>query len=438
MPVEARILQLMQHLGIREAHFGVREPEDYDGLVTHYPERISSMTLVCPFRLHPDVLRSISSRLLTIWGDPSRTNVTTALASIPDAKQVSLEDYPYRGWTDVVAERTDEIGAAMLEMMQSARQQRRIDTSIMADRRGEVAELTYEIRGSGEPLILLPLDLSPSQWDALLPLLSERYCTITVTGPMLGVMPLLELRGGSSAYRGLLRNMIEAVDLCPESRVLDVGCGTGVVGRYLNQTYNNISDFVGVDINNYLLREAVALAHKEGGGHKMEFRNGSAESLPFEDGTFDTTISLTVMEEVNAEKMLAEMIRVTKPGGKVGVIVRAEDMPALINIPLHPTIKAKCEVPLSLRQDEGTGCASVSLYGRFHTSVLTDIKMMPQLAVFDNAVGVVERFFLTAYVFSHLSPEEANEGWAAVEKAVADGTFFVTWPHHCAVGTKPE
>ena len=39
-----------------------------------------------------------------------------------------------------------------------------------------------------------------------------------------------------------------------------------------------------------------------------------AESLPFSDNSFDVTMSVTVIEEVDADRMLAEMVRVTKPG----------------------------------------------------------------------------------------------------------------------------
>ena len=37
-----------------------------------------------------------------------------------------------------------------------------------------------------------------------------------------------------------------------------------------------------------------------------------------------------------------------------------------------------------------------------------------------------------------LSPEEATEWRTARAQAEAEGTFFMTWPHHCAVGTKPS
>ena len=47
---------------------------------------------------------------------------------------------------------------------------------------GEIAGISYRIRGVGPPLVLLPMFLAPSQWEPLVPRLSERYCTITLGG----------------------------------------------------------------------------------------------------------------------------------------------------------------------------------------------------------------------------------------------------------------
>jgi hypothetical protein len=62
---------------------------------------------------------------------------------------------------------------------------------------GEVAGITYRVRGSGPPLVLMPLDLTPSQWEPLIEPLRTRYCTICLGGPLLGVVAILEARGRS-------------------------------------------------------------------------------------------------------------------------------------------------------------------------------------------------------------------------------------------------
>ncbi len=63
---------------------------------------------------------------------------------------------------------------------------------------------------------------------------------------------------------------------------------------------------IGVDINRYLLREATTLAMQEGLADTVAFREGDAEVLPFPDDHVDVALSFTVLEEGNADRMLAE------------------------------------------------------------------------------------------------------------------------------------
>src|SRR5205085_5443287 len=114
----------------------------------------------------------------------------------------------------------------------------------------------------------------------------------------------------------------------------------------------------------------------------VDFRQGSAEALPFADDAFDVTMSMTVIEEVDAGQMLMEMVRVTKPVGRVAVISRAMDIPFMINLPLQAELRAKVNVPGLLGSVAGRGCADASLYHRFHQAGLTRVKMFPQLAAF--------------------------------------------------------
>ncbi len=54
-------------------------------------------------------------------------------------------------------------------------------------------------------------------------------------------------------------------------------------------------------------------------------------------------MSFTVMQAVDADRMLREMMRVTKPGGRIGVLANAVDRPQIINLPLRAELKAKAE-----------------------------------------------------------------------------------------------
>jgi ubiquinone/menaquinone biosynthesis C-methylase UbiE len=89
--------------------------------------------------------------------------------------------------------------------------------------------------------------------------------------------------------------------------VLEVGCGTGLV-------LSRIRDFArtakGVDLSPGMLE----LAKQRG----LDVVEGSATALPFPDDTFDVTCSFKVLAHVpNIEQALAEMARVTRPGGVI-------------------------------------------------------------------------------------------------------------------------
>jgi ubiquinone/menaquinone biosynthesis C-methylase UbiE len=358
------------------------------------------------------------------------------MARIPEARFVTLRDYAFAAWTDVAAERTEEIGSAMLEFLQYTRPPAGGSTMPPAETEGEVAGISYRIRGSGPPLVLLPLWLSPSQWEPLVPRLSEQYCTITLGGAELGMVAVLESRGLAAGYLAMVRHLMEETQLQPGETVLEVGCGTGVLDRWLAHHTRRATPITGVDINGYLLREAMALAQKEHLDGTIEFREGNAENLPFPDQHFDVTMSVTVMEEVDADQMLAEMVRVTKPGGRVATIVRACDRPFLMHLPLRAALHRKVEEPSGWAPAAGPrGCADASLYRRFHAVGLTQVRMFPQFATLDASATVFMQF-LQGLLLPTLSPEEVQEWQTARAQAEAEGTFFIAWPHHCAVGTK--
>jgi hypothetical protein len=84
---------------------------------------------------------------------------------------------------------------------------------------GEAAGISYRICGAGPPLVSMPLPLAPSQWDPLISTLSAQFCTISLGGPLLGVVGILEERGRSN-YLALVRNVLDSVGIKPGEVVL--------------------------------------------------------------------------------------------------------------------------------------------------------------------------------------------------------------------------
>jgi ubiquinone/menaquinone biosynthesis C-methylase UbiE len=437
-PIEDRILQVLQHLSIAQAHVAARVPGDWRGLATAHPEAMASLTLVCPQGMEPGILRPIASRLLVISGDRGAPaeRAQRVVMNLPEARLQILQDYssptPY---TDIAVDRTAEIGAAMTDFLARIDQGTGTSTVALSEGMGEVDGISYHVQGAGSPLVLLPLSVAPSQWEPLLPQLSRQHCTITLSGPSLGMVASLEGRGHTAGYLGVVGRLVDAAHLAPGEVVLEVGCGTGVLDRWLARRTAGANQIVAVDINPFLLRQAMALARQEGLEHLITFQEGNAEALPFPDNSFDVAMSSTVIQRVDADRMLPEMVRVTKPGGRVAVVGHAHDMPRWVNLPLRAALKTRVEAP-GWADESGhpCGCDDASLYQRVHRAGLTQIAMFPQLAAFDDR----SRWqLLQASVLPTLSPEEAEEWRAAVTQAEAEGTLFMATPFHCAVGTKP-
>jgi ubiquinone/menaquinone biosynthesis C-methylase UbiE len=437
-PIEDHILRVLQHLGITHAHVAARIPGDWQGLASTHPETIASLTLVCPQGMEPDILSPMASRLLVISGDRGTPaeRARRVVTNLPEATLHILRDYvsptPY---TDLAVDRTAEIGAAMTDFLAHMDQRTRTRTVTLSEGRGEVAGISYQVQGTGSPLVLLPLSVAPSQWEPLLPQLTRQHCAITLSGPALGMVASLEGRGHTAGYLSVVGKLLETAHLKPGDVVLEVGCGTGVLDRWLAHRTAGANRIVGMDINRFLLREAMALARQEGLEHIIEFREGNAEAMPFPDSSFDVAMSSTVIQRVDADRMLPEMVRVTKPGGRVAVVGHAHDMPRWVNLPLRADLKAKVEAP-GWADESGhpRGCDEASLYQRVHRVGLTQIRMFPQLATFDDRSRLQ---MLQATILPTLSPEEAKEWRNAVTQAEAEGTFFIATPFHCAVGTKP-
>jgi ubiquinone/menaquinone biosynthesis C-methylase UbiE len=436
LSVEERLRQLLSQLGIDQAHFAGRLPRDWTGLAATYPELVASLALIGA-RFDPQTVEHLAARLLVVTGDqgPIAETVRGAMNRLPGAHLVSLRDYEILGWTDVAAERTRELGAAMLQFLARMTRPAGPGSVSLREGDGEVAGISYRIRGAGPPLVLLPLFLAPSQWEPLVPLLNEHYCTITLGGVALGAVAVLESRGRAVGYLQMVRALLDEAQLQTGEAVLEVGCGTGVLDRWLAHRTRGTHHITGVDINRYLLQEARTLARQDGLEGAIEFRDGNAESLPFSDNSFDVTMSVTVIEEADADRMLAEMVRVTKPEGRVAVVARAIDMPFLMHLPLSAGLKAKVEAPGMLGGVAPLGCADASLYRRMHHAGLTQVKMLPQLTTFTLADGSILQL-MQDELLAKLSQEEAREWQTARLEAETESTFFMTWPHHCAVGTK--
>ena len=112
--------------------------------------------------------------------------------------------------------------------------------------------------------------------------------------------------------------LLEQLDLDPESRLLDVGCGIGGPARVAAGTYG--CQTVGVDLSPDFIQAGQALTDRVGLGAKVQHRLGSGDALEFTDGSFDRAMIIHVgMNIPDKEAVFAEVRRLLETGGLFGV-----------------------------------------------------------------------------------------------------------------------
>ena len=114
------------------------------------------------------------------------------------------------------------------------------------------------------------------------------------------------------------RHLLELLDLKASDRVLDLGCGTGVLTRMIGDRLDGTAggESVGIDA----AAQMIAVARKKRETATCRFEIMAAEDLGFADGAFDAVVSSLFFHHVPLDlkqKALAEAFRVLKPGGRL-------------------------------------------------------------------------------------------------------------------------
>jgi ubiquinone/menaquinone biosynthesis C-methylase UbiE len=114
-------------------------------------------------------------------------------------------------------------------------------------------------------------------------------------------------------FRPYAHALIErARPIGPSDRVLDLGCGTGIVARLLRERLGGAARITGLDVSPVMIAKARSLAPE------LEWHEGNAMALPFADRSFDLVLSQQVLQFVpDRMAALREIRRVLVPGGRL-------------------------------------------------------------------------------------------------------------------------
>jgi len=149
-----------------------------------------------------------------------------------------------------------------------------------------------------------------------------------------------DLAGADQLHAGGLAGtsyLLRQLDLGPDARLLDVGCGVGGPARVAARQYR--CRVVGVDLSPDFVRLAEHLTHRVGLTELVQHQVAAGEHLQFDDASFDRAMMLHVgMNIQDKVAVFTEVCRVLRPGGLFGLY---EQMKTGNAAPTYPLLWAE-------------------------------------------------------------------------------------------------
>jgi SAM-dependent methyltransferase len=242
-------------------------------------------------------------------------------------------------------------------------------------------------------------------------------------------------------FRPWAARVADAARLGPGQRVLDVACGTGILAREAAARVAPGGSVAALDADPGMLAVAARLEPK------VEWRRGTAESLPYPDGSFDAVVSqFGLMFFTDRRRALREMLRVLAPGGHVAVAV----WDSLGNTPAYTAVVALLERFAGQRAADGLRAPFV-LGDRNELATLFASAGLPQAEItthtgtaqFSSIRSMVEANIKGLSLMGIVLPEEQIDHILEEAEHVlspyvtSEGSVRFDSPAHIVTGTKP-
>ena len=213
------------------------------------------------------------------------------------------------------------------------------------------------------------------------------------------------------------RRLVERLGLEEGARVLDIGCGTGRLARWIAEWLGPRGSVVGIDP----LEERIGVARSHGG--VVRFEVGQAEALgAFEDASFDAVCMSSVLHWVSDKaRALAEIRRVLRPGGRLGVTTRPYEL-------AHAGTVAHVLHPL-LQRPPYAGHVDLSALAAGKRCTSTDLVLL----VLESGLELVE-----LHITQHASRHESGAAFLDFAEASSFGNFLRIVPEELCASLRAD
>lgn len=236
--------------------------------------------------------------------------------------------------------------------------------------------------------------------------------------------------------------MLDTAGITAGKRLLDVACGTGALTAMAAERG---AMPVGLDYVESMVSAARSL-HPG-----LEFRQGDAEALPFEDGAFDAVVcNFGILHFPNPEQAIAEAFRVLAPGGRYAFSSwRPPDQSPFMALLLGSVEKhGDMKVPIPpgppmFRFSDPAECEKVMAATGFSN---VSCQNLPVVARFDKPADVMDTVNKGMVRAKVIIKMQTDENQARIEAAIIEGakkfetggTIEIPQPAVLAVGSKPQ
>lgn len=223
---------------------------------------------------------------------------------------------------------------------------------------------------------------------------------------------------------------------CDQS-ILDVGCGTGDDVISLAELVGNRGHATGVDSSEKMITEArKRLELRREKPQPVEFHQGNVHHLDFADNTFDCIRAERLLMHVDdPRKAIAEMVRVTRPGGRIvvfdldwdGVIINHND-----RVLTRKIIHLMCD-------SISNGWIGRQLPALFKEAGLRNISTVPHtiLPHYTFFTKICDGMTKSALQKGAITEDEYAQMWSYLEKRNQEGDFLAAIPGFIVFGQKP-
>ena len=238
----------------------------------------------------------------------------------------------------------------------------------------------------------------------------------------------------SEQYRA---QALAALDLQSGQSVLDVGCGLGQDAANIAARVGPNGQVIGLDYSQTMIDKAITL-HKDT-TLPLSFRQGDVHALELKADQFDRCLAVKTFQHLpEPYQALTELVRVTKPGGRITIAEPDHDM-RMIDSPHRELTRRFLQFRAdTLRQ----GGIAHRLFALFQEAGLVSVQIFPVVGILTdlaecNRIYQFDRGMQAAVRYDVVTEAEADMWIETMEEAGKNGRFLSIATYLITTGEKP-